>query len=296
MTIDGLSPVSGLGPSAVTKEDIEKFYGGSIDDDLLTKLLDMGIHGKRPGLQTRDTADNDSWRFAVGLRKALAEKIDQLAQGWSTMAEKIHTVLWLSLRKAYRVLEKGGSDAIALRGAMSCIFSDESEQRPLEHFFAQLSGLLNDWSDSKRICKACTNKKEHASTYGYDASIPSTWILRRVGGKHNRRTRSSGKQLDNGVVPFKVGDVLLRQIDPKTQKPMEPTDGFLQVVKIWDSESNSPISKDKPKGCLPKEMGFLPKEMVELLFGHCNCLEWNTKWRPFTHIVECYKERGSRVA
>lgn len=159
---------------ALTEEDLNK-----VTDVVLSTLLDMKVHGSLPeGWKEKVATAGGFLEPPVGLWKALEEKIDELAQEWSTMIEKLMDILWLSLRDAYRVLDQnpGSMEAKSLRAALGQIFRDGKDQRALEHFLAQTAYLLNDWNAGKPLCSACLEKGAHCEVYGISEGVQSARV------------------------------------------------------------------------------------------------------------------------
>ena len=306
ITIDGLGVGGGLSLAGVTNHAVLKILdelGMELPPDigeLITLLLDA------------------KGKDCVGLRKAIEEKIDQLALEWCMTVEKTTTVLWLAFRRAYRVLEAGGDDAVSLRRAMAQIFKDGKDQRSLEHFLSQTGALLNDWSCSKPVCGACVEKSKHGGEFGYDEAIagarivrikssgpsgefmPLAWVhahmpekLTRDGRVYAGSGRLSRPRMIEGFEyhPVNVG---ARQVADGDLKPLlHCMEGDVLIVDegvdVAAAVDFVPVSKvwsfaTQTKLAEPL-FGWVPKKCIETMFGECTCWLWNTAWRPFTSIV-----------
>ena len=299
VTFDSLGVLGSLGPSRLEDghilNDLSQFCDVdsnviNVNEELISFLLDMGVPGSRPNeLEKLEIKP-------VGLRQACCDKIDQLAQDWSSMIEKLMDVFWLSLRRASRVLQHGGVAANELRQALRIIFNDDTNDRSLEHFLAQTAFLLNDWTCIKPRCPGCKKKSNSSRIYGYPTDTPASQILCKIDITQVRSTRSNkghnsssgdaemtsndSGQVDKNspILDCQDGDVLLRVIDPDTKQPVE-SNGLWQITRIWKTGSESPVP---PK---QREVGWLPAESLRLLFGRCTCGDWYKKWKPFTDIV-----------
>ena len=290
VTFDSLGVLGSLGPSRLIDGHILNYLSqfcdvnsNVINKELISFLLDMGVPGSRPNELENPVGDNQALEIKpVGLRQACCDKIDQLAQDWSSMIEKLMDVFWLSLRRASRVLQHGGVAANELRQALRIIFNDDTNDRSLEHFLAQTAFLLNDWTCIKPRCPGCKKKSNSSRIYGYPTDTPASQILCKIDINQVRCTRSNrGHNSSSGDVEMtsndsgqvdknppnldcQDGDVLLRVIDPDTVE----SNGLWQVSRIWKTDSESPVlPKQREVGCLRRSLFGCSLEDARVVTG-----------------------------
>ncbi len=275
----GMGTLGGLAASALSNEDVirvfgELFVGSSIEPTKLHAVMDAGIEGSGAG---------------TGFRLAIKKEISRLAEEANSTQHKLWNVLWLSLRKAFRILQQGGDNAVRVREALFLLFPDQKGNRDFASFLTQTCSLLNGWSEAKNVCGGCSVNQKRAEELGVEKETLNTMYRLKSSDPSNQFVPEVflAKNL-----PTKFRKDTLSVYVGASRKPTQDDAGWKPLLQsahegdIFEVAARPADGADFCFASSSEKSGFLPVRSLECMAEACSCPKWNTIWSGFCRLVD----------